>query len=218
MDRTREKVPRKAPRNELLRSTQKGRSFLEKDCCGTKKKKEKKVETTNTPDPKGGSLDDSASVAQTSTQASVMRGGYVDTPMKRAVRELHTHWQPIFGGAQETPPFREMAHAAFNYDDTQFSSSEYYSPIPKWSPTGHGALHPKEPRQTGHFLGKLLEQASPNLATLYRGGAPNEHTDRVEQGIYTNFQTRDYLGRAVQAESKFTNRVLSGPRKSSRTR
>jgi hypothetical protein len=148
--------------------------------------------------------------------APEMKAGYRDTPMKRAVRDLHNHWRPIFGGAQSIPPFKELREAAFMYDDTEFKSSEFYTPIPEASPTGMGALHPNEPRRTGHFLGHLLQRASPNLATLYRGGAPNEHTDRVERGIYTNFQTRDHLGRAVHAESRFTNRVLSGPQKSSR--
>ena len=93
--------------------------------------------------------------------------------MKRAVREMG-EWAPIFRN-QETPPFAQMAHAAFNYDDTSFEDTERVYAMPQTAPTGGGLHHPQEDRDTSHFMGKMLEQINPDLATLYRGGAANEH-------------------------------------------
>ena len=75
----------------------------------------------------------------------------VDTPMRKAVRELHQHWQPLWGGNQETPPFAEM-RAAMQYDDTSFDTRARTYNIPEAAPTGRGAL--ADHRETSHYVGK----------------------------------------------------------------
>ncbi len=137
--------------------------------------------------------------------------GYVDTPVKRAVREIHQDWQPIFG-IQETPPFAEMRTAAFEQDDSTFDDTEIEYAMPDIAPTGLGGLHPTEDRETSHFMGNLLESINPELKTLYFGGAPNVHLDRVANHLHDEFYTTDPLGRVTTANRRYTfNRSLPGP-------
>lgn len=131
---------------------------------------------------------------------------YVDTPMKRSVREISRHWQPIYGN-QETPPFREMHHAAHNYDTTSFADTERYYAMPPKAPTGHGLHHPNEDRETSHFMGAFLDSINPELATLYRGGAPNEHQDRVVNHTHREYNTTDHLGRLKSGSMVYSGGV-----------
>ena len=125
--------------------------------------------------------------------------GYVDTPAKRAVREMR-EWAPIFRN-QDTPPFAQMAHVAFNYDNTKFEDTQRLYPMPEAAPTGGGLHHPQEDRETSHFMGKMLDQINPDLATVYRGGASNEHLLHAVLHTDTMYSarppTRDVLDRGA---------------------
>ena len=113
---------------------------------------------------------------------------YVDTPMKKAVREIHRDWQPLWKH-QETPPFAEMRHAAQNYDNTTFEKAARVYPRPEHPPTGRGALH--DDRETSHYVGKVLERIHPSLARVYRGGATNPDHHLMATNMYTKGHIRD---------------------------
>ena len=80
-------------------------------------------------------------------------------------------------------------------------------------PAPHGkARSATEDRETSHFMGNLLESINPELKTLYFGGAPNVHLDRVANHLHDEFYTTDPLGRVTTANRRYTfNRSLPGP-------
>jgi hypothetical protein len=134
--------------------------------------------------------------------------GYVDTPAKKAVRELQRDWAPLWGGMQEVPPFKQMHHAAHTYDNTSFSDTRRYYALPEVAPTGHGLHHPREDRDTSHFVGKMLNRINPRLADLYMGGAANEHQTRVATNLYTGCHVRaGPLGGLRAYDHKLTGRL-----------
>ena len=110
----------------------------------------------------------------------------VETPMRKAVRELHQHWQPLWGKNQATPPFAQM-RAALQYDDTSFDTRTRTYNIPESAPTGRGAF--ADHRETSHYVGKVLESIHPSLAVVYRGGATNSHV----HDIATNMHMESYV-------------------------
>jgi hypothetical protein len=114
---------------------------------------------------------------------------YIDTPAKRAIRELQRDWQPM-GSSHEVPPFAAMHRAAHNYDTTTFEDTQRYFAMPEAPPSGYGLHHQNEDRETSHFVGKMLDRISPNLGTLYKGGAANEHQNRVATNLYTGCHVR----------------------------
>ena len=132
---------------------------------------------------------------------------YKDTPLKRSVRELKRDWQPIFGGSQVPPPFKEMQHVADHFDDTEFADTRRYYAMPEKAPTGGGLHHPDEDRETSHFVGKVLESIHPDLATLYRGGAINDHKNPVATNQYRGAVSRIHpIGGAHAYETQTTGK------------
>ena len=95
----------------------------------------------------------------------------MSTPLRKAVHELHQEWAPLWKH-QETPPFRQMRDI-LQYDNTSFKVKRRQYVLPQNAPTGHGAH--ADHRETSHYVGKVLERISPELARVYRGGAVNTH-------------------------------------------
>ena len=80
-----------------------------------------------------------------------------------------------------------MHHAAHNFDTTSFADTERYYAMPPKGPSGGGLHSAGEDRDTSHFFGQFLDSVNPELAVLYRGGAANEHQDRVQKNIHLVF-------------------------------
>jgi hypothetical protein len=129
----------------------------------------------------------------------------VDTPLKRAVRELHTSWQPLYGGVQVTPPFQQMRHVARNYDNTQFVKTNREYPMPTHAPTGKGALY--DHRETSHYVSKVLRSIHPSLARVYNHGATNEAHHDVATNLHMEEHVRaGPLGGLRKHTRKFSHR------------
>jgi hypothetical protein len=134
---------------------------------------------------------------------------YIDTPAKRAVRELKRDWMPLFGSMQEVPPFALMHEAAHKYDNTSFIDHRRDYAMPDIAPSGHGMKHHREHRETSHFVGKMLDNISPSLGTFYRGGHHNEDQHKVAESNYSKASTRNgALGGAID----FTHNLTIKPR------
>jgi hypothetical protein len=133
---------------------------------------------------------------------------YIDTPAKRAVRELRRDWMPLFGSMQEVPPFSLMHQAAHSYDDTSFTDHRRQYAMPDVAPTGHGLKHPREDRDTSHFVGKMLDSINPSLGTFYRGGHHNEDLHKIAENNYSKASTRDG---ALGGRMQFTHNLTLKP-------
>ena len=129
-----------------------------------------------------------------------------DTPLKKSVRQLHENWVPLYGGSQPTPPYREMRHAAQNYDNTSFdvAKREYY--LPKEAPTGRGAAH--DSSETANYVSRVLRRIHPAFSNLYLGGHSNEDHHLVQTNRYQKAHVRaGPLGGLKEIEHKYTTKV-----------
>ena len=172
VDYSPQKVPGGSPRAFVRASNEAGEKHLQENHQRRAKKKNKKTKEEVTDEQLGGALPPTRK--------------RVETPMRKAVRELHQHWQPLWGKNQATPPFAQM-RAALQYDDTSFDTRTRTYNIPESAPTGRGAF--ADHRETSHYVGKVLESIHPSLAVVYRGGATNSHV----HDIATNMHMESYV-------------------------
>ena len=100
---------------------------------------------------------------------------YKDTPMKRAYRELDTHYAPIFKGEQR-PDFARMRELIRQHDTTEFKPTDRLQVMPENGPSGNG--YDGDDRETSHFVHQTLRSINPLLATSYLHG----------KGIHNDFE------------------------------
>jgi hypothetical protein len=126
----------------------------------------------------------------------------VDTPLKRAARELVDGWTPMHK-YQEALDL-DLIKRAVEQDTTRFEEvePEYMMPTEPVTGGGYSADHP----ETAHFVLETLRSINPVLATAYAGGHVDDHHDRLVYNADISYGASPYQGKGLG------NLVLEGER------
>ena len=110
---------------------------------------------------------------------------YMDTPAKRAYRQIaEGYGTPIFKG-QQAPSFGLMRELIRQHDNTEFKDRGLLQVMPEEPPSGKGYM--ADDRETSHFVHNTLRSINPLLAAAYLDGS-GMHDDFERHHHRTDFQ------------------------------